>query len=279
MLESPKSNFRQLFSAQASLTDDDVDLQRCALYFAGEEFPSLDVDDYLGRMDLMAEEVGQASPDLDDKEGLVRTLNRLFFDERKFTGNTGDYYDPNNSYLNKVMDSGVGIPITLSVLYLGVAERLGLRCYGVGMPGHFLVGLRDLDLYLDPFHSGQLLSRADCRRLARELFGTDFQWTDEYLAPCPRKQVIYRMLNNLRQIYLMRRDYGRHARTVEGMLLVNGSVPSLYLELAQSQVHKGDTEAALHSLQLLKQRSASARENEVADELIEILLRGRRGAG
>ena len=146
------------------------------------------------------------------------------------------------------------------------------------MPGHFLVALKDLDLFLDPFHSGQLLSAGDCRRLAQDMFGPDFAWTDEYLAPCPRKLVIYRMLNNLRQIYLRGRDYGRHASVVEKMLLVDSTVSGLYLELAQSQVHKGDTEAALRSLQCLKKSPASQKERDVADELIEILLRGRPGA-
>ena len=144
-----------------------------------------------------------------------------------------------------------------------------------GDAGHFLVGLADLDLFLDPFNAGQLLSKSDCRRLARNMFGPELNWSDEYLAPCPRKQVLYRMLNNLRQIYLSRRDFGRHGAIVERMLLVAPAATSLYLELAQSQVHQGDLEGALRSLELLKNGSPSPRESQAADELIEILMRGR----
>ena len=260
MLDSHESEFRRLFSDQVSRPDEQVDLQRCALYFAGEEYPSLNVEEYLARLDAMAARVLADSASSGSNESLVRALNGYLFDEEKFTGNPADYYNPDNSYLNRVMDSRAGIPITLSVLYLGVAERLGLDCYGVGMPGHFLVALKDLDLFLDPFHSGQLLSAADCRRLARDMFGPDFAWTDEYLAPCPRKLIIYRMLNNLRQIYLNKRDFGRHASIVEKMLLVDSTVSGLYLELAQSQVHRGETEAALRSLQCLKESPASQKE-------------------
>lgn len=274
MLDSYRPNFRELFSEQVSLPDEQVDLQRCALYFAGEEHPSLIVEEYLARLDVMADRVLADSKGAGDNESLARALNGYLFDEEKFTGNPADYYNPDNSYLNRVMDSRIGIPITLSVLYLGVAERLGLNCYGVGMPGHFLVALKDLDLFLDPFHSGQLLSAADCRRLTRDMFGPDSAWTEEYLAPCPRKLIIYRMLNNLRQIYLNKRDYGRHVYIVEKMLLVDPAVSALYLELAQSQVHRGETEAALRSLQSLKESPASQKERDVADELIEILLRG-----
>lgn len=275
MPDSSQYHFRVLFTDQVSLPDEEVDLPRCALYFAGEEFPDLDVDDYLARLDSMAQRVAGNSPSSGDSESLLQALNAYLFDEEKFTGNPADYYNPNNSYLNRVMDSRIGIPITLSVLYLGVAERLNLSCYGVGMPGHFLVALKDLGLFLDPFHSGQLLSAADCRRLAQDMFGPNFAWTDEYLAPCPSKLIIYRMLNNLRQIHLHKRDYGRHASAVEKMLLVDSTVSGLYLELAQSQVHKGETEAALRSLQRLKESPASQKERDVADELIEILLRGR----
>lgn len=279
MLDSHESEFRRLFSEQVGLPDEQVDLQSCALYFAGEEYPSLNVEEYLARLDAMAERVLADSKGSGSNESLARALNGYLFDEEKFTGNPADYYNPDNSYLNRVMDSRTGIPITLSVLYLGVAERLGLNCYGVGMPGHFLVALKDLDLFLDPFHSGQLLSAADCRRLAQEMFGPDFAWTDEYLAPCPRKLIIYRMLNNLRQIYLHKRDFGRHVSVVEKMLLIDSTASGLYLELAQSQVHKGETKAALLSLQALKDSPASQKERDFADELIEILLRGHPGAG
>lgn len=275
MPETSNADFRTLFAGQASLADERVDLPRSALYLAGEEYPSLPVDEYLGRIDGMAEEVRQRAGPAADRESLARNLNQYLFDRRQFTGNPQDYYNPENSFLNRVMDTGVGIPITLSVLYLGIAGRLGLRCYGVGMPGHFLVGLQDLDLYLDPFHSGQLLSAGDCRRLAAEMFGPSLEWRDEFLAPCPNKLILYRMLNNLRQIYLSGRDFRRHVAALERMLLFEPTGAPLYLELAQAQVHIGDSEAALSTLETLLARSNNEGEIAVARRLSETLRRNR----
>ncbi len=276
MPESVSSSFRELFRTEVSRPEAELDLPRCALYLAGEEFPSLDVADYLGRMDDMAAEVTHLAGADSPSAHRTRTLNHYLFylfDRQKFTGNPQDYYNPDNSFLNRVMDTGTGIPITLSVLYLGVAGRLGLNCRGVGLPGHFLVELQDLGLYLDPFHSGPLASAADCRRLAQDMFGPAFLWQDSFLAPATGKLILYRMLNNLRQIYLAGRDYPRHVAAVERMLFIEPDASPLYLELARSQVQLGDTEAALLSLETFSSRARSERELTAARELINILHR------
>ena len=275
MTDLSSKDFRSLFADQVKLDEREVDLERSALYLAGEEFPELDVDLYLGRLDTMSGEVRHFVENLDDREQLARALNDYLFDRRKFTGNPQDYYNTENSFLNRVMDMGVGIPITLSVLYLALAWRLGLRCHGVGMPGHFLVCLQDLDLYLDPFHSGQLLSSSDCRRLASEMFGPGLPWRDEFLAPCSSKAILFRMLNNLRQIYLNNRDFQRHAGALERMLLINPGETPLYLELAQSQVHLGDPAGAAHSLKCVLERSGNVSDLAVAKQLLEILCRSK----
>lgn len=275
MKDASSIYFRSLFTDQVKLDERELDLERSALYMAGEEFPQLDVDLYLSRLDSMSSEVRQSVEMSDDLGQLARALNRYLFDQRKFTGNPQDYYNPENSFLNRVMDTGMGIPITLSVLYLALARRLGLRCHGVGMPGHFLVGLQDLDLYLDPFHSGQLLSSGDCRRLASQMYGAGMPWRDEFLAPCASKTILFRMLNNLRQIYLNNRDFQRHAGALERMLLINPDETPLYLELAQSQVHLGDPAGAAQSLECVLERSGSEGDLAVAKQLLEILCRNR----
>ena len=194
-------DFRTLFAEEVRLPAGDMDLPRAALYLSGEEYPDLDPDHYLRRMDDMAAEVKSLAGGSAELAALARTFNDYLFDVKRFSGNTGDYYDPHNSFLNRVMDTGIGIPITLSVLYLGVAARLGLDCHGVGMPGHFLVKIEELDLYVDPFHGGQLLSAGDCRRLAEQLFGSNLEWDEGYLSPTPPISILARMLNNLRIIY------------------------------------------------------------------------------
>lgn len=262
-------SFRELFTQQVNLSEDELDLQRAALYIAGEEYPDLDVDGYLQAMDEMAGQVKESVAETADLEDMARALKGYFFDELRFSGNAGDYYNPQNSFLNCVMDSRVGIPITLSVLYLGLAARLGLHCHGVGMPGHFLVNVRDLDLYMDPFHSGQLLSAADCRRLGEQLFGKQMEWDDNFLAPTTSRQSLERMLNNLRLIYFQLRDWIRLAPVIERMLLIDPDNTSLYLVLARCQMDRGDKSAALESLESLIGRSNNVREISAARELIE----------
>ncbi|MDE2780490.1 MAG: transglutaminase-like domain-containing protein [Chloroflexota bacterium] len=244
-------------------------MQRAALLIAGEEYPDLDVDGYLRSLDDMAQQVKAAVGDNEDPGELARSLNRYFFDEMGFSGNAEDYYNPQNSLLNRVIDTRVGIPITLSVLYLGVAARLGLNCNGVGMPGHFLVKIQDLDLYMDPFHRGQLLSAGDCRRLAEQLFGQRVQWDESFLAPTTSRQILERMLNNLRIIYFQLRDWVRLAPVIERMLLIDPDNTGLYLVLARCQMDQGKKSAALGTLESLIGRSRNVREISAARELIE----------
>lgn len=269
MPDSSPASFRELFIQEMSSPEGQIDLQRAALLIAGEEYPDLDVDGYLRSLDDMAQQVKAAVGDNEDPGELARSLNRYFFDEMGFSGNAEDYYNPQNSLLNRVIDTRVGIPITLSVLYLGVAARLGLNCNGVGMPGHFLVKIQDLDLYMDPFHRGQLLSAGDCRRLAEQLFGQRVQWDESFLAPTTSRQILERMLNNLRIIYFQLRDWVRLAPVIERMLLIDPDNTGLYLVLARCQMDQGKKSAALGTLESLIGRSRNVREISAARELIE----------
>ena len=242
---------------------------------AGEEYPALEPGHYLRQMDDMAAEVRALAGESAGKETLSRTLNDYLFDVKGFSGNTGDYYDPDNSFLNRVMETGIGIPITLSVLYLGVAARLGLNCHGVGMPGHFLVKIEELDLYMDPFHSGQLLSAGDCRRLAEQLFGANLQWDERFLSPTPAISILARMLNNLRIICSQRRDLARLAAVLERMLLIDPSNVALCRDLAVCHVERGDNAAAVRSLQELISISTNERDVAAARSFIANILDGK----
>ena len=273
MVDITQPDFRALFAQQVSLDNGEVDLPLAALYLAGEEYPDLDVDYYLGRMDEMAREVGPSSDNSHSKEELARSLNHYLFDRSGFCGNATDYYNPDNSFLNRVMDTGVGIPITLSTLYLGVAERLGLDCAGVGMPGHFLVHIRDLDLFMDPFHTGQLLSSGDCRRLYEQMFGPGAEWNERFLEPAPAKLIILRMLNNLRVIYSHHRDLARLAAALERMLLIDATGVQLYRELALCQINLGRKTSAVNSLENFISHSKSERDIAAARNLIQDLIR------
>ncbi len=273
MTSSSGYDFRALFAEEVRLPEGHLNLQRAALYLAGEEYPAMEIDHFMGRMDEMAAEAKSLAGDFAGKDELARTLNSYLFDAKGFSGNTGDYYDPDNSFLNRVMETGIGIPITLSVLYLGVAARLTLTCHGVGMPGHFLVKIEELDLYVDPFNGGQLLSSGDCRRLAEQLFGSNLEWDERFLSPTPTITILSRMLNNLRIIYSQRRDLGRLVGVLERMMLIDPPNVALCRELAICHVEQGDNAAAVRSLEELISVSTSERDVAAAQTMIEHIVR------
>ena len=272
MTSGSKYDFRALFAEEMRLPEENLDLQRAALYLAGEEYPNLEADYFLRQRDDMAAEVRSLAGDSAGMDTLARTFNSYLFDVKGFSGNTGDYYDPDNSFLNRVMETGIGIPITLSVLFLGVAKRLGLNCHGVGMPGHFLVKIEELDLYVDPFHGGQLLSAGDCRRLAEQLFGSNVGWDERFLSPTPAISILARMLNNLRIIYSQRRDIVRLLAVLERMMIIDPANVALCRDLAVCHVQQGDSAAAVRSLERLISISTSDRDVAAARSLIDNIL-------
>src|SRR5262245_30790585 len=172
MAASESAN-RRLFSEILAQPDADVDLARAALLIACEEYPDLDIGGYLSRLDEMGRvAAGQAAVE-PGPHGALRALHRYLFEEQGFRGNESDYYDPRNSFLNDVLERRSGIPITLSVVYMEVARRIGLRLEGVGLPGHFIVRVLrpEGDQLVDPFHAGALLTEADCQERVDRIFG------------------------------------------------------------------------------------------------------------
>lgn len=159
-----------------------------------------DVDAGLARLDELAAAAHGA------RAGAGVLADHLFVQEG-FAGNTGDYQDPRNSFLPEVMERRVGIPITLSVLMIEVGRRLGVGLHGVGMPGHFLVGVdAEPGTFVDPFHAGAVLDVEGCRARFAALQGPMAPFRPEYLAPTPTRAVLLRMLTNLRQTYVARRS-------------------------------------------------------------------------
>ncbi len=246
----PKAgNFRQDFAKLIARPEEDLDLGRAALLIAGEEYPGLDVEKYLRRLDSLATAAQERAPD--DMPAAERALRvgRYLFGELGYRGNAGDYYNPDNSYFNRVLDTRSGIPITLSLLFLEVARRVGLRCYGVGMPGHFLVGLEGGQVYFDPFNGGSALTPDDCRRLAEELFRPKFIWNDGYLAPCTKYEFLFRLLNNLKVVYERTEVPDKALGVVQRMILVNPGSISLHQDLARLQYRLQQYRAAIGSLE------------------------------
>ena len=205
----------QQFSDAAD--SDDLDLTQMALLIALSEYPNLDLQLEQQSLDSLA---SGASHRLDDeKEPLARAnmLSEYLFDEVGFSANQEDYYDPRNSYLNEVLERRVGIPITLSLLYIEVGKRLEMDLEGVGMPGHFLVRVKSdqEDILVDPFHRGIIVSEQECAKRLQQIVGETVAWDKRYVAGVSDRELITRILRNLRAIYAAVNDHGRVSRVEE----------------------------------------------------------------
>jgi regulator of sirC expression with transglutaminase-like and TPR domain len=197
--------------------DREVDLAEAALLVAAEEYADLDVRGYLLRLDEMGCAFRQRLEEEPRPERAVMALNRYMFQEQGFRGNTEQYYDARNSYLNEVMDRRTGIPITLSIVYMEVARRGGLEVEGVGLPGHFVVRIQTpaRPLLVDPFHGGTLLTEKDCQERLDRIFSGKVKLAPKMLRPCRRKDMLERLLRNLKAIYLRDQDTDRALRVVD----------------------------------------------------------------
>src|SRR5438309_2970808 len=164
-----RTPIRTTFAALAGRRSDEIPLAEAALLIAAEEYPDLDVGVYLARIDALADEVREEVDNAEDARTAGTALTAFLYEREAFRGNPDDYYDPRNSFLNEVLDRRRGIPITLSILYIEVAARLGLAVRGIGLPGHFLVKLADAGTYVDPFTGQVDLCESDCADRVRAI--------------------------------------------------------------------------------------------------------------
>jgi regulator of sirC expression with transglutaminase-like and TPR domain len=223
---------RRLFSKLVGRRDQEIYLAEAVLLVAADQGSDADVEGSLTELDELAKrveahlkETGVFDPQLAPMEA-VDAINTVLFLEKGFTGNREDYYDPENSYLNKVLERRTGIPITLSIVYIEVARRVGLDVKGIGLPGHFVVGhwpasaSRLPSLIIDPFNEGQLLTVDDCAARVHAAYGDDIRFTREWLQPMTNRQILARVLNNLKHIYMSLEQRKRALRTVDMLLMV-----------------------------------------------------------
>lgn len=233
-----------LFAHVVSRSDDDIELDVAALLIGdADEGERVEVDYYLEVMDKYAESARElmASTDLGELAPL-RALNQTLFGQLGFRGNQDDYYDPRNSYLHQVIDRKVGIPITLSVLYIEVARRLGVDVQGVGFPGHFLVRYDDDEqtLVLDPFHMGMVLDTDELTTRLRAVVGRSAQLSEDMLRPVSKKRILLRMLANLAGIHHRQGDVLRSVAVLERMQILAPDDEGVERELEKLRGRAGE---------------------------------------
>ncbi len=203
------------FAELLSRPDDEIEVERAALLIAAHAHEGLDVEAELSAIDVIAEGCGG------DDLGSVLTH---VFGELAFRGNADAYYDPANSYLDHVVATRRGIPITLSILTIAVGRRRGLDLVGVGMPGHFLVGsARDTSVFVDPFGGGKVIDVDGAAALFHALHGAEAHFSLGMLEPVGARAIVTRMLNNLVSIFAARRDQRSRLWAVQLRAMVPGA--------------------------------------------------------
>jgi regulator of sirC expression with transglutaminase-like and TPR domain len=218
----PAKNPRSRFAEIVSRDDERVNLAEAALLIAAEEYPRLHVEAYLEKLDLFGDIAREQAAEARDAIDMISALNATLFERLGFRGNRESYYDPRNSFLNEVIDRRIGIPITLTVVYIEVARRIGFPVKGVGMPFHFIAKheAESGDIFIDPFSDGRVLGTAACAELVTNMSGGKVELNPEHLEAVSNKQILTRMLSNLLGIYATS-DRRRALAVVERNLLLN----------------------------------------------------------
>jgi len=236
-----------------SARDDEIPLFASALLIAKDEYPALDDADYEARLRQYARRLRKVIDDDDAPATQLRSLNNFLFDELGFSGDDQDYYDPRNSYLNDVIDRRLGNPISLAVVQMELARRLGVPLQGVSFPGHFLVRL-PLDegiVVLDPFQKGRSLDAAELRRRARTHLDThdiDDARLARMLEPASHRAILTRMLRNLKGVYIEREQWDKALRCSDRLLTIDAHQPTEYRDRGNYYLRLGHTVAARSDL-------------------------------
>jgi regulator of sirC expression with transglutaminase-like and TPR domain len=217
----PEVDARRLFRADIAQSGEEVDLARAALHVSMEEQPDLDVESSVSRLDALAAGV---APELAAFPSPIDALARMreLFARERFRGNEMDYFDPANSFLDRVLERRLGIPLTLSIVYLEIGWRCGLPVVGVGFPGHFLVKYVEAggDHFVDPFEGARSITVAELRGRMTAMFGTDAALRPEHLAAASKREMLVRLNANLKSVYTDRGDLTRALAAVERILLL-----------------------------------------------------------
>jgi regulator of sirC expression with transglutaminase-like and TPR domain len=258
------------------IEDERIDLVRAALTIARTEYPDLDVEKYVHCVDELARRVGARIPEAGDAGQTIAALNHVLFVEEGFRGNRENYYDPRNSFLNDVLERKLGIPISLAVVYMEVARRVGFPLFGVGMPGHFLLKHYDVEgrqVLIDCFEGGHILSDRDCQQRLDEIYSGQLPLQPDFLMAVSRRQILTRVLNNLKTVYLSTRSFKKALPLVDLVLVIYPRSPEDVKQRALLRYSLGLMRGAAEDLEQYLKMSPDASD---ADDIRQTALSIRR---
>jgi regulator of sirC expression with transglutaminase-like and TPR domain len=262
---------RQNFYHEIHQLEEDIDLAKAALYIAQEEYPDLDIEEYLNALDTMADEVEERLPDERYPMRVIQGLNQYLYEDLGFVGNNQNYYDPRNSFLNDAIDRRTGIPITLSLIYLEVATRIDFPMVGIGMPGHFLIRpeFEEVGIFVDAFNGGEVLFPEDCQQRLSQIYGETVELQPEFLKPVDTHQFLARMLTNLKVIYLNQEDMDRALAAIERILLIFPESPMELRDRGLLYYQQGSLTAASQDLESYLQIMPEAPDAPLIQKLLD----------
>jgi regulator of sirC expression with transglutaminase-like and TPR domain len=259
--KAARQRVRQEFTRLILKDETEIDLARAALLIAAEEYPHLDFNLHLERLDELAEQVRARMVHLEMQPArqpvtanecfdVLHAMNGILFEQERFRGNRIDYYNPQNSFLNRVLERRLGIPLTLSLVYMEVGKRLGLHIAGVGMPFHFIVrcDFQNASIYVDPYEKGKFLSEQDCHDRLSQIFKNRADFDPSWLEPLSSRQFLTRMLTNLKNIYIHKGDFARALMACDRILLLAPLEPSELRDRGVVYFHLKQYSRAIHDL-------------------------------
>lgn len=249
---------------------EDIPLDRALLAIAREEYPKINERHYLTALDDLADRVLERAEHTGRQQ---RAMAETLFGEANFRGNGDNYYDPKNSLLNVVLDRKLGIPITLSIVYIEVARRAGTRAVGIGFPGHFLVQ-HEVDgrkLLIDPFDRGTVVDAEDCQRILNGLTGGEQELERWMLAPSSPRAIVARVLTNLKHAYLLERDFIGAVKAIDRLLTVDPDRETERRDRGLLYAELGMANSAVSDLEHYLENALPGEEIEAIEKLIPTL--------
>jgi regulator of sirC expression with transglutaminase-like and TPR domain len=260
-LETIRDQFARLVEGP----EDKIDLVNAALLIACTAFPDLISFRYTDCLDQWADRLQKSLGSLSSAGEILSSLNRILFDEEGFQGDVHNYYDPQNSFLNRVLERKLGIPITLSIVYSEVGRRAGLPVYGIALPGHFITGLFHASgtLYIDPYNRGEALAESECREMILARYGQKAALDTGWTMPAGKKTILKRMLRNLKVIFRQLRQELQSFEMLQWILTVDPDAPEELKERGLIYEAMGNSAFAIRDMERYLELSPTSEDNEL----------------